>query len=403
MAMASKPRLTQEHLSRLKSPAKGEATTWCGSLPRFGVRMRAGSKRKTFLIKYRTAEGRQRKMTLGDWPALSVDEARRMARQHLGDVERGNDPAEDSQRDRSAPTMADLAQAFLETKASKKSEASLRDDRSRWDSIILPVLGRRHVKDVTSREIEALHQSRASTPYRANRVLALLSTAFGLAVRWGWRNDNPVIGIERFHEEKRERYLKTDELTSLTEILRNHPNRRSANAVLLLAMTGARRREVLAAEWDQFDLPNGIWTKPSSHTKQKKLHRVPISGPARLLLAEMRKDADASSVESPFLFPGDAEGKPLQDVKRFWNSVCRQAGLDDFRLHDLRHQYASILASSGQSLAIVGRLLGHTQPATTARYAHLFDDPLREATDRVGAHFAATEQGGGEVVPLRRG
>lgn len=401
MAQTSRPRLTQEHLNRLKPPAKGEATMWCGNLPRFGVRMRAGSKRKTFILKYRTADGRQRKMTLGDWPALSVDDARRVARKHLGDVERGADPADDLRKDRDAPTMAELAEAYMEAKASKKGEASLRDDRSMWTNIIIPVLGCRRVRNITVHEIEALHQSRASTPYRANRTLALLSTAFGLAVRWGWRLDNPAKGIQRFHEEKRERYLTPDQLANLIDLLRNHPNRRSAKATLLLAMTGARRREVLAAEWSQFNLSSGVWTKPSSHTKQKKVHRVPLSGPARLLLAEMRDEADALAIRSPYLFPGDADGKPLQDIKRFWQAVCSEAELEGFRLHDLRHQFASILASSGQSLAIVGRLLGHTQPATTARYAHLFDDPLRAATERVGAHFDRPGDEA-EVVPMRR-
>ena len=402
MARTSRTRLTQEHLNRLKEPAKGEATSWCGSLPRFGVRMRAGSTRKTFIIKYRTVEGRQRKMTLGDWPALSVDDARRMARQHLGDVERGSDPVGDVQKDRDAPTMADLAQAFMEAKASRKRESSLRDDRANWRNLILPVLGKRRIQDVTSRDIEALHQSLAKTRYQANRVLALLSSAFSLVVLWGWRDDNPVKGVERFREERRERFLSTDELARLVAVLRSHPNRRSANAVLLLAMTGARRGEALNATWEQFDIQAGVWTKPSSHTKQKKLHRVPLSGPARMLLAEMAEQAGDDTLPSSFLFPGDADGKPLGDVKNFWKSVCRQAEIRDFRLHDLRHQYASILASSGQSLAIVGRLLGHTQPSTTARYAHLFDDPLREATERVGAHFDRPGDEA-EVVPIRRG
>jgi integrase len=131
----------------------------------------------------------------------------------------------------------------------------------------LPALGQRRVKDVTARDIEALHQARAKTPYRANRVLALLSSALSLAVHWGWRAENPAKGIERFYEEKRERYLTSKELERLVHVLRIHSNRRSANAVLLIAMTGARRGEALGATWDQFDLQTGVWTKPSSQTK----------------------------------------------------------------------------------------------------------------------------------------
>ena len=191
--------------------------------------------------------------------------------------------------------------------------------------------------------------------------------------------------MQKFDELRRERFLRADELARLIRELSDHPNRRAANAVRLLLLTGARRNEVLSATWDQFDLERGVWIKPSSHTKQKRLHRVPLSGAAKDLLAKMKLAAVEGGYSSPYIFPGDATGKPLGDIKNFWRSVCRKAAIQDFRLHDLRHQYASILASSGQSLPIIGQLLGHTQTGTTARYAHLFDDPLRAATEQVGA------------------
>ena len=169
-------------------------------------------------------------------------------------------------------------------------------------------------------------------------------------------------------------------------------------------LTGARRSEVLGARWDMFDLDIGVWVKPSAHTKQRMEHRVPLSGPAIELLRGLKEGAT-----SPYVFPGTG-GKPLSDVKRTWLSVCRQAGLAEpgpkrtrsgklvpskdgkrqmawhatARLHDLRHTYASVLASQGLSLPIIGALLGHTQPQTTGRYAHLLDDPLRAATELVG-------------------
>jgi len=170
-------------------------------------------------------------------------------------------------------------------------------------------------------------------------------------------------------------------------------------------LTGARRGEVLGARWDMFDLDTGVWIKPSAHTKQRTEHRVPLSAPAIELLKELR-----NGTVSPYVFPSP-NGGPLSDVKRTWLSVCRKAGLAKqeprrtaggqlvrgkdgaqlliwratARLHDLRHTYASVLASEGLSLPIIGALLGHTQPQTTARYAHLLDDPLRAATERVGA------------------
>jgi integrase len=397
------PRLTEENVARLRPPTVGERTVWCGALPRFGIRTRAGGKVKTFIVKYRGPDGRQRKMSLGSWPALSVDAARKLARQHLGDVERGRDPAAERQAHRDAPTVADLAAEHMAAKAATKRPSSLRDDRAMWDTIILPTLGKRQVKSITARDLDILHKSRQATPYRANRVLALLSNAFALGVRWSWRADNPAKGVERFHEDRRERYLKPDEMSRLVDELNGHPNRRAANAVRLLLLTGARRGEVLGATWNQFDLEMGIWTKPSAHTKQKRAHRVPLSAPARTLLLTMREESEQTEQPSPYLFPGDAPNKPLGDIKNFWRSVCKTANIQNVRIHDLRHQYASMLASAGLSLPIIGRLLGHTQAGTTARYAHLFDAPLRQATERVGALIQNAGKASAEVVPLRRG
>jgi integrase len=211
---------------------------------------------------------------------------------------------------------------------------------------------------------------------------------FSLAIKWEMRPDNPAKGIERNPEQRRDRFLSGDELARLTEALADHSEQQSANAVRLLLLTGARRGEVLSATWDQFDLENGVWTKPSAHTKQKKDHRVPLSAPALQLLSDM----NAAST-SDHLFPGKSPDVPMTEIKHFWAAVCRKAKIRDCRLHDLRHTYASILASSGLSLPIVGALLGHTQPGTTARYAHLYDDPLREATERVGAVVSAAGKG----------
>jgi integrase len=152
---------------------------------------------------------------------------------------------------------------------------------------------------------------------------------------------------------------------------------------------------VFTATWDQFDLERGIWTKPSAHTKQKREHRVPLSGAAMALLSEIRTEQRAGdrsqgnviqlSAASDYVLPGRDRKKPLNDIKKFWATACREAKIADVRLHDLRHTFASVLASSGESLLIIGQLLGHTQPSTTARYAHLFDNPVREAANRAAA------------------
>jgi integrase len=157
-----------------------------------------------------------------------------------------------------------------------------------------------------------------------------------------------------------------------------------------LLVTGARRSEVLRATWDQFDLEDGSWTKPSSHTKQKRIHRVPLNRMAIAILHEMARLAERCArdrkqqSEPAYVFPGNVEGQPLTELKRFWSTTIMRASLRNVRLHDLRHSYASVLASEGQSLPVIGALLGHTQQQTTMRYAHLLDAPLRAATDTFG-------------------
>jgi integrase len=258
----------------------------------------------------------------------------------------------------------------------------------------------------------------ATRPVRANRVVEVLRKAFNLAIRWGWRTDNPVSGVQKNQEERRTRYLTADEILRLSAALRAHPEKTSANAIRLLMLTGARRSEVLGARWDMFDLDAGVWVKPSAHTKQRREHRVPLSAPAIELLKKMKVMATG-----PYVFPS-ADGRALTDIKRSWLSVCRTAGLAEqvprrtrsgnvvhgkdgdplmgwratARIHDLRHTFASILTSQGLSLPIVGALLGHTQAQTTARYAHLLDDPLRAAIERVAAIVMGADSAGASGV-----
>lgn len=230
---------------------------------------------------------------------------------------------------------------------------------------------------------------------------------FSLAIKWEWVERNPARGIERFPEERRERFLSPDEINRLSQALIDHvasairPNEANkvANAIRLLMLTGARRSEVLSATWDMFDLDAGVWTKPSSHTKQKKPHRVPLSPPALQLLQKIRAREKHSS---SYIFPSRARStRPhLTELKKSWSRICRLADLEGVRIHDLRHTYASILVSGGASLPIIGALLGHTQDQTTHRYAHLMDNPLREATTRVAAIIDG--DGNADVIKIER-
>jgi integrase len=249
------------------------------------------------------------------------------------------------------------------------------------------------VQDARFTDIDKLHREISKrAPIRANRVVALLSKMFALSIRWEWRADNPARGIERNPENKRERYLSGEEMARLTLALADHRDQQAANIVRVLLLTGARRGEVFNMRWADLDLETGVWVKPSAHTKQKKTHRVPLSAPARQLLASIARTSE-------YVFPGRYSGRRIE-IHGNWREICDAAKLEGVRVHDLRHSYASILASAGLSLPVIGALLGHTQAQTTARYAHLFDDPLRAATERVGA-IVAPVTGGGEVVTIR--
>ena len=381
--------------------ADQDVVVWDDALPGFGVRVKPSGIR-SYIVQYRSrSSGASKRLTIGQHgPLLTFDQAKRQARTILADAMRGQDPVEERRSARKAPTMAELASDYLERHAiPKKRPKSVRDDRAMLDNIVLPRLRSKKVEAVSRRDVETIHVGLKDRPYQANRTLALLSKMFSLAVEWGWRPDNPVKGMERYQEEKRDRWLSNDELRRLCDMLDRHPNQRAANVVRLQLLTGARLGEVLPARKDAIDFERGVWTKPSHLTKQRRTEHVPLSGQALALLSAI---FEVSDPESPYLFPGNVPGQPLKGIKTFWASALREAGIEDYRRHDNRHTYASHLVSSGLSLELVGRLLGHTTATTTKRYAHLADDPLRAATERFGAKIAALRTGViAEIVPLR--
>lgn len=388
-------KLTDKLVRALAPAHRSNKITYDDTVRGFGIRVTAAGA-KSFVLNYR-AKGRERRYTIGSYPDWAVAAAREEARRLKRDINLGHDPMGARHADRAAPMMADLAARYLAEHAIRKVERARQDDRAMLEKLVLPDIGKMKVAGVRHEDIERLHRQVSLTrPIRANRMAQLLSRLFTLAIKWEYRLDNPVKGLHRNPESGRTRYLSAEELRRLLEALGNHPNQNCANVIRLLLLTGARRGEVLNATWDQFDLAAGIWVKPSSHTKQKKEHRVPLSAAAIQLLTQLRNEGK----DGLFLFPSKTGLQPLSDIKRFWIAICRDADLEDFRIHDLRHTYASILASAGLSLPVIGALLGHTQPNTTARYSHLFDDPLREATERVASAVNATMKDTAEIVSL---
>lgn len=420
-------RLTDAIVRNLPAPASGNRITYDGghkdAVKGFGCRVTSGGTR-SFILNYRTRSGRERRYTIGQYPEWKTAAAREEAEALKKGIDQGIDPLAILETERNAKTVADMVKRFREEHLPKRRPSTRKNYDLLLDRFILPQLKHSKVSEVTYSDVEGLHRkiTKGGAPYQANRSMAVLSKMFSLAIKWGWRGDNPAKGVERNLEVQRHRYLSPDELAKLGAALQGVDDRQGANVVRLLILTGARSGEVMAAKWEQFDLGEGTWTKPGSMTKQKTLHHVPLSAPARQLLVAIRKDAEAAAQKggsrvSEYVFPG--RGSPhRRDIKRAWAEACLAAGIittatvkgrrgerlvrkPSARIHDLRHTYASLLASSGHSLPIIGALLGHSQPATTARYSHLLNDPLRKATETVGALVGAGDSPGATILTLR--
>lgn len=350
----------------------------------FGIRVTpAGA--KAFVIDYRNRSGRQRRYTIGKFPTWGVTAAREEAKRLLREVGVGNDPVADRNKARDGQTMADLAERYIEQHLPKKRPRSQREDRDLLRLYILPAMRMAKVKDVDDAAVDALHRkiTKQGKPTRANAAVRLLSKMFNLSIKWGMRADNPCKGVEKNNEEPRERYLSEAEINRLWAALDGERDRESVAAILLAMLTGARLGEIVKASWAQFDLEQGVWTKPSAHTKQKRTHRAPLTPRALAMLQAMREE----NPHETFLFPARAK---IGTVRPAWERVRAAAKLEDVRFHDLRHSFASLLAGDGISLLMIGKLLGHTQEKTTARYAHLADQPLRDALKGLDGKLAGS-------------
>lgn len=361
--------LTQRMIDTLKPPAQGEKLIMDTKVQGFGVRVRYTGK-ATYIIRYVALDGKHKKMTLRDTRKWKLEDARDIAIMRLGEVAGGDDPVAKREAWRKNPVVSGLGDETIEhLKSLNKSKSYIDDFKRHLDLRINPAVGDMKVREVTSRDLERIVQSLKDTPRTGNLVRSTLSRMFKLARRWSYRFDDPTFGLDKFEEHARERHYTLEELDAVLGVLKtfdkNATVKPSANAVRLCLFTGARSKEVFGATWDMFDLEAGVWTKPSQHTKQRKMHTAKLSSEALGVLQGMRKEAEDEAV---YLFPSHGKTGHLTTIKRFWSTVRDTAGLKDAHLYDLRKTFATLLLSRGVDIKTVMKLTGHTQPATLLRH-----------------------------------
>lgn len=409
---------TQKLTKRSVDSARPEAvryTLYDTEIVGFGLRV-SPTGEKSWVYEYRAGEGGRRapkkRVTLGSSRRFTPEEARNEVERLRAYVNMGGDPQDQKAKQREALSVAELADLFLSQHVEAKRKAGTKNSYEGVLRVwVLPALGAKKAKDITRADVARLHFKMKGVPSQANRTVAIVGSMFGFAYRRGLvsSEQNPARGIEKYREERRERFLSSEELERLGAAIRDaetigvpwqiDPKKKSkhlrkdkretvidehaAAALRLLVFTGARLREILNLQWEHVDFERGLLLLPDSKTGKKT---IVLNAPSLAVLSGL-------TPVGTYVIAGAGAGtvreRPRADLKRPWAVVTRHAGLEGLRLHDLRHNFAAFGAGGGMGLPIIGKLLGHTQPQTTARYAHLDADPLRKASNSIGAGLAA--------------
>ncbi len=389
-----------EKLVKSLEPSERDVFAWDSELRGFGVRVKP-SGAKSYLIQYRNEHGRSRRKTLGSCARLRSEQARELAKADLGAVDAGNDPVDQRLATRNAPTVKKFADRYVKAHVlTRMKPRSAAEEQRMLAKFILPAMGGHKVTDVRRADVVRLHHSLSNVPIQANRVFECVRRMMNVAEKWGVRTDgtNPCHRVERFKERSRERYLSARELAALGDTLTLAERTRTelpgvVAAIRLLILTGCRLSEILTLRWEHVDFEKGCLRLADSKTGAKVVH---LNAPALSLLEGMEREDG-----SPWVIAGGKPGSHLVNLQKPWRRIRTKAGLDDVRLHDLRHSFASVAVGLGEGLPMIGKLLGHTQTQTTARYAPLAADPVKAATERVGAALAGMMKGtAGEVTEL---
>ena len=381
------PKLTKRVVDAAEISGR-EYFIWDEDLPGFGLRV-LPSGRKRYIIQYRAGR-RSRRISLGPSSVLTCEQARSRAITIIAATKNGDDPAARRDADRRAITVKELAVRFEKEHIDLRLKPSTAKGYKRMlERFVLPRLGNQRVTEVTRADIAQLHHDLRHIAYDANRCLEMISKMFNLAEMWGLRpgGSNPRKHIKKYPEEKRERFLSPAELKRVGEVLREMEQEgielpSSITAARLLILTGCRLGEIMTLKWDHVDIPGKALRLPDSKTGAKVVH---LGKPAVEILEKIDR------VEgNPWVIVGTKPGARLTDLQPFWQRVRARTGLKDVRIHDLRHTFASTAVAAGQGLPMIGKLLGHTQVQTTARYAHLAADPIKDAADQVASNIAAS-------------
>ena len=341
------------------------------------------SGRKVFVLQYRIGR-RSRRITLGTFGALTADQARSHAQAALRQIARGDDPMAERDMKRAEKATGELLDQFLQEHADAKLKGrSSAEYRRLVETLVPSKLRRLPITEISRSHVAQIHNGLVKTPYQANRLLAVLRKFFNWCEKNGFRVDhsNPALHVEPFKERKRERFLSPAEISHLGETLAAMEREGGQSpfviaALRLLILTGARLSEILTLRWNWIDFDNSCIRLPDSKTGAKTIY---LSPPAMQVLVSLPRYED-----NPHVICGLTKGACLVNLQKPWRAIRKRAGLDNVRIHDLRHSFASIAVASGMSLPMIGKLLGHSQPQTTARYAHLADDPMKLAADQIG-------------------
>ncbi len=401
----SKGRISKRSVDNLVCrEGKDRVFLWDDALAGFGVAVYPNGK-KVYVAQYRQA-GRSRRSAIGDHGRLTPEEARSQAKKLLGSVEKGDDPIAARKAERRVQTFSEIASEFLSQHSKAKRKPRTHEGYEILvERHIKPSIGRIRISELRRADITRMHTRMALAPGAANRAVSLVSAI------WNWaaaRDEvasgaNPAKGVARYPESAKERFLSSDEFRRLGEALsraeteglpygvnEQGPNAKhapkpenrkrvidphAAAAIRLLILTGARLREILHARWESVDFERGILFLPDSKTGRKPIYL----GSATLAILTGLPRIEGN----PYIIAGSTADKPRADLKNPWRAITQAAGLNGLRIHDLRHSFASVGAGASLGLPIIGKLLGHTQPSTTARYAHLDADPMRRAVETI--------------------